>query len=625
MRAGLALGLLAVSAITLGVVGPALPVASADRPVALAALALPGLLWAPGLGFAARLGGADRLQRALDAAWLGLAVTWIDVAIVREAGLRGAGAAWAQWGLALAWTIAGLWLGRSAAPPTPVARRDRWAALGVIAAVLFFAGWKRVDLARPLDAHWYLSGADDEGHETLPVRAGQGWQQVERLGWEDAGAQRGRAGADELTVQAEGPARGRILLVMRGPLGATLSVGEQVATVEAAPVEVAEEGPVARYLRRGAAALAVDVDLPAGGSLPLRVDDGAGGHDVTLYLLPGTEALWSLHAVGELRYVHYYQLLNQVENQVWAEELLEDRWFTMNQPPGWSPALAVASLWVEPDLPGANALFLGVLLLVGLSGVRLAGALAPGAGGLALALPGAMTLSHGLLMIEPGSTNFPDSLYAASLLGAAAALISGQSGRFAALAAASGLLRYPGLVVCALLVAAWRVFGGAWTAPALRRLALAAGLLALGTALGLLAGQLPDLGFIVWFEIFPEHWHDDYALSSLLPRVPEFMALWARYTGGAILVAAPWLLGSPSPTRRGLRAIAAAIGAYALVLGTVDHHPSHYFLPLVGFAGALAVGASTLDLPAPLPAFARRLVAPLVLLGVGWFLWRGEV
>lgn len=617
--------LLAVSAVTLWVVGPALPVASPDRPFALAALALPGLLWAPGVGFAARIGAQDRLQRGLDAAWIGLAITWIDVALVREAGLRGGAAAWAQWGLALGWTQLGLFLSRRAAPAATMARRDRWSAGLVVVALLGFVGWKHVDLARPLDAHWFLAGADEEGHDTLPVRAGAGWTGLEALGWPEAGAWRGHAESADLTLVADAPARGRVLLVVRGPLGSQIEAGGQSAIVAAAPVEDTDEGPVARYLRRGSAAIAVDVDLAAGQALPIHVDDGAGGHAVELYGMPGTEALWSLHAVGALRHVHYYQLLNQVENQVWAEELLDSRWFTMNQPPGWSPILAVATLWVMPDLPGANMLFLYVLLLVGLSGVRLAVVLAPQMSLAATALPAAMTLSHGLLMIEPGSTNFPDSLYAASLLGAAAALLSGQTGRFAALAAASGLLRYPGLVVCALLVGAWRLSGGAWSAAALRRLALAAGLLAVGTAAGLLAGQLPDLGFVVWFEIFPEHWHDDYALSSLLPRIPEFLGLWCRYTGGAILCILPWLFGSPSPMRRGLRTITAATVAYALVLGTVDHHPSHYFLPLVGFAGAMAVAASSMDPPRPLPSFLRRLVAPAVLLGVLWFLRRGEV
>ena len=175
-----------------------------------------------------------------------------------------------------------------------------------------------------------------------------------------------------------------------------------------------EEGPVPRYLEAGVAAIALDVELAPGEALPIELQGER------LYVMPGTDAIWALHATGELRYVHYYQILNQQENQVWAEELLTSRWLTLNQPPGWSPILAVASLWVSPDLQGANALFLGVLLLVGCSAVRLVGAIAPGAPGPAWLLPAAMAASHGLLMIEPGSTNFPDSLYAAALVGRAA-------------------------------------------------------------------------------------------------------------------------------------------------------------------------------------------------------------
>ena len=71
------------------------------------------------------------------------------------------------------------------------------------------------------------------------------------------------------------------------------------------------------------------------------------------------------------------------------------------------------------DMEGAAALFLWVLMLIGFTSVRLCSVLAPQAEPEAFYVPAAFVLVHALLMIEPGSFNFPDSLYTAALLAVA--------------------------------------------------------------------------------------------------------------------------------------------------------------------------------------------------------------
>ena len=162
---------------------------------------------------------------------------------------------------------------------------------------------------------------------------------------------------------------------------------------------------------------------------------------------------------GTLQYVHHYQALNQVENQVWADEMLQDRWATLNQPPGWSPLLTTATVVTGADLRAAGVLFLLVITLVGLSSVRLIQVLAPDAPRLALLVPAAMVASHGMHMLEPGSQNFPDSLYAASILAVATAIAEGRVGWIAALGIGAGAA-VAGVVVGTLfLVTWWRASG----------------------------------------------------------------------------------------------------------------------------------------------------------------------
>lgn len=583
-------------------------------------IGLPSILWGPGYGLSCwlnRAGRATELQRLIDAAWIGMALAWLDIALLRELGLRGDDAAQALLGLSGAWALLGLIAGRRHMLVRSAPQRERIGGLAVLAVVVALIGWKSGDLARPLDGHWYLKGADNEGHQPLALRPGMGWQSSEQVGWPESGAMMLVPEANQTapTLVAEERVRGRIIVAVRGPIGSQITIGDKTAVVEASMIEEEDEGPVRRYLTRGVAAVSAHVELEPGQAMAMEVQGDR------VYLFPGTDAVWSMHAAGALRYVNYYQLLNQVENQVWAEEILDSRRFTWNQPPGWSPLLATTVLLVQPDLPGANALFLWVLVLVGATSVRLISLLAPGAPMLATLIPAGMVASHGLLMIEPGSTNFPDSLFAAALLGVAVSLAAGRTAGFAAMGMLAGMLRWPGVITATIIAGVWWWVQRESTA---KRVGLLWGVVAVGglaAIAAVMSGDAEDLAFILYFETFPEHWHGNLDPMELLSRVPAFYASWIRYTGGALLLALPMVLGAPTAERRALRFLLLSIGLYSLFLCTIDHHPSHYFLPLVGFTGPiLAVAATTLRRPQ-----ARGGLVMLWLIGLLIFLWMGQV
>ncbi len=575
---------------------------------------LPVLMVGPGIGFAKRFRRAEdasALGFAIDASWMGMAITWFNVALVREAGIEATSHAFALVGLAVLWTVVGWVWSRGTGTHLSMGQSERVGVGAVVFALVALGFWRGGDLARPLHGYWHMEGADEWLHEALPVSS----DRAVFHGWPEAGAYAVVPEQGGFSIRADAAAEGRLILAVQGPLGSQVKAGNAAARVDASVTVHPEEGPVRRYLEKGVAAIAVDVDMEAGDTLTVQSD----GERV--FVLPGADAVWSLHAAGVLRYVHYYQLLNQVENQVWAQEMLQDRWATLNQPPGWSPLLSLATVLLVDDMPAAAWLFLWVLLLLGCTSVRLGAVLAPEAHPVAMLIPAAMVLSHGLLMFEPGSFNFPDSLYAAAVLAVALAIAEQRLGWIAWMGIAAGLLRWPGVILSTIFVLVyWRMFGPApWRA--LRRMWALVLVGAILAVMGTLAGELHDLLFILYFETFPEHWHGDYAATSLLPRVPGFYALWLAYTGGGMLLALSAWAGPNSPSRRGLRWIMTVAGIYSLMLATIDHHPTHYFLPLVALTGVALMCASA--------SFERGLLRWLVpattLIGVWLFLWFGDV
>jgi len=571
------------------------------------------------------------LQLLIDAAWISLAFTWVAVAALRELGANRLGLetgeqAWALLGAAAAFGALGSLLGRGTRA-APSLLPELPAGVAVLLALLLTAAWRQDDLARPLDAYWWLAEAQEEGHPALPVRLEGG----EPFGWEEAPAWKVQPSEGKARLVADADASGRVILVLRGPIDAELSASGKGTRIERDRWEEGEDAPVRRYLDHGAVALALPIDLQAGESVEVQAAGEA------LYLLPGSEAVWSLHSTGELRFTHYWQILNQVENLDWAREVLDWRRLTLNQPPGWSPILALSVLYGQGDMPDAGVVFFWVLALIGASAVRLGSLLAPEAPPVAWLLPAALVAMLALLMIEPGSTIFPDPLYTAALLGAVVSLVGGRMSWFAVLGLGAGLIRYPGIVVASLFALAGAA-SGAVRSPWRGLLALwALALFALGTGLVLMfAGHAEDLLFILYFETFPEHWHGDYSPGSLLPRVPEFYLLWLRYSGGGLalaLLAALWPAGEgpagagpvgagpADPGRRGARFLLGGALAYSLALCTIDHHPSHYFLPLVSFSAvAVWVGSSS-----RLPTALKWALPLLSLLGMWITLSIGQV
>lgn len=203
----------------------------------------------------------------------------------------------------------------------------------------------------------------------------------------------------------------------------------------------------------------------------------------------------------------------------------------------------------------------------------------------------------------------PDSLYAVGLLGAAAALgacrgaddLNGER-RLAGWALVAQLCRYPGLVVVMMMsVAARRPWAAARAAALVA--AVAAGFGIAGAVTGELSGWVETVSW----ETGPEHWHGEYDPSVLLARIPDFFWLWLCAAGGTPLLAAVrWPPGT--------RICLGAAVAYALVLGTIDHSPSHYLVPLV-WLSVVALGASV----SALRTGPAHLLSALGLLGLWTF------
>jgi hypothetical protein len=138
--------------------------------------------------------------------------------------------------------------------------------------------------------------------------------------------------------------------------------------------------------------------------------------------------------------------------------------------------------------------------------------------------------------------------------------------------------------------------------------------LVLGLLGGAAAGRLGEWAGIVWFEFSPEHWHGDFHPGTLLSRAPEFYETWLRTAGGTPLLALLLVRG------RALRLLFAAI-VYSLLLCTIDHFPTHYFLPLVHLS-VIAVAAGSEGVRGP---WLRAVLLGLSLLGLaaslGGLLW----
>ena len=550
-------------------------------------LGLPALLIPSGWGWVKRYHRdpeRNLLSILIDSTWASLAILWINISLIRE--FHASEPLPVLLLLNAVWTYAGAWFGWKHRFQRPLPKREMIGIIAVFVSVLFLGIWKSKDIARPLDGYWYHEAADDPRNERIAMRPGRNWAFTEEIGWSDAGAMRLFPQNKNPDLIATTKVNGRLTLAVRGPIGSYIEAGGERATVQQFVTEKESEGAVRRYLNSGVASISVWVDLQPGEYFGLDVM----GEEV--YMLPSSDAVWSLHSTGTLKYVHYYQILNQVENQVWAQEVLSDRRFTWNQPPGWSPILAASTLLVTDDLPAASMLLMWVLVLVGLSSVRLCSLIAPYAIKEAYVLPGFFVLIHGQLMLLPASMNFPDSLYAAAILGIFIGLFERNNTHGALLGAAAQALRWPGGILATYF---WVVHQKCHTLslPLIFPQIVWGCIIVAGT-IGAIATQSSDAGKILeilYFETFPEHWHGNYNIGTLIRRLPEFYTSWFVYTGGSLFLVIPFLLGPKRAERQALRTIFFSILPYSLILATIDHHPSHYFLPLVACTGPMLLAS----------------------------------
>ncbi|MCP4809333.1 MAG: hypothetical protein GY913_11855 [Proteobacteria bacterium] len=567
---------------------------------------VPAVLWAPGIGWSRRLSRSEsRLQLHLDAIWVSVVALVPSLLAVRAFG----GGAWTLLAMSTVWAVLGTVLARGHYRALATSFAPRF---GVMMSFVLVAGWaftQRDVMLRPLDGWWHAEELESLSETPIDWEPGAGWTGSEPIGWEEVGAARLRdEKGDGGSLQIAG--EGRMAFALRGPIGAQLTIGEETWTIESDPTVVEDEGPVPRYLDRGVVGAVVDV---VEGDLPLVV---TCDEPVDVYVFPSVDAPWEVDGEGELKLVHYYQLLNIVENQRWANEInASERNVTINQPPLWSWVLAAGSLLIDDDTPGANLLLVWVLVLVACSGVRLLEVVAPNAPLPAWILPGLAAVVHGKLMLDPGSSNFPDSLYAAAFVGGIAAIRQPGFLRFAGIALIAGLLRYPGTIAltCAAFVS-WGVF------RELPRQKLVATWSIVGIVAGAfaVAAMLSDTFAhwleILWFETVPEHFDNNQEAPPIWKRPPEFYLSWLRYSGFSLLLALPGL-------SRGARYVLGSAFVYSLFLCTIDHFSSHYFLPGVALA-AVAVGANAAPIGGPIVRHAAPVLAAA---GSIWFVLNGAI
>ncbi len=500
-------------------------------------------------------------------------------------------------------------------------QRPSWREVGGIAlaavVLLGFGLWRSPQGTRPLANYWYHALVEPGWEASdVPFKLDGPWGDPVTVGHGEDEVRRHRPTGNAFSMVAEGSGTTTVALLLQGEIGAGITVRHfhhelGRAVIETHPTELEQEGPVLRYQDGGIAAVIAAVDVEEGDRLDVQVDAAAG---FSLYDMTGSsvEAAWAAQAFG-LHDVHYYQILNIAENVVWARELLTTRYITLHQPPLWSYFHAGAGLLNGPDLPATYFVFLLILFGLAVVGMRLITSLEPEAPFPALLLPLVGALCHGEHVIRHSEPNFPDNLFALAVALSMLGLARKETGFFGGASLASSILRYPGFFVstAATLVdgVLLRDFRHAKRNLIAMWIPLAAFCVVILLA-GLVTGRLGHWLWILHFETFPEHFHGDYALSALLPRVPLFFRDLLVYAGLLPLFALP-VLG------RGARLLFIVGMGYTVVLCAIDHFPIHYFLPLIALFAA-AAGCNAAAVGKRFGAWATHALAwPAVVLALG--------
>ncbi len=585
--------LLPLAAIALAAITQASPL----RETWQALFGLPALYFAPGFALAISrnrrpgAGEPDVIRVLFETFWWSLPAAIVGWGLARVTEVAG----WPQLAVALLSALVGAWTARKS-------EGGRWLppgrqAFGATVALMLLGAWfvrSAADVARPLDRYWYIADAEARLSEVGRAPSAEGgWREAVAIGDPTDGVLRLRPGAGKTLLV--GPTDGPFILAMHAFPGARLKgLGKKRLTVELSPTEDAAEGAVWRYRGLGVAATWVD-QLAEGESVLLNASEP---ESTTIYVIASQAGLWTLDGTGELPFRHYYQLLNMVEQLRWVDE----RWVTDVQPPLWTWVLGPAIVLTHGGQPTANVLLLVVLAVGALGGLLFLRRYAPDAAIAAWALPGAAIAVVGKLVLEPGSAGMPDTLYAV-------AIVAGLTSRAPFFGLAAQLLRYPGAAVVLMGALFQRDRAQAGRLVQVVFVAILAFGLG-GYATGALDGWLTT---VAW-ESGPEHWHGDFAPTALLSRIPGFYWGWLWYGGFTTLLAA---LAWPPGTRV---ALGTAL-TYSLLLCTIDHAPTHYFVPLV-LMSSLACACTA-------AALARRwmgnLVATAGVLGLLHFWWAGDI
>ena len=508
--------------------------------------------------------------------------------------------------------------------PALTFQRPTWRELAAVCVavvvMLTFGLWRAPQGTRPLANYWFDPQVEEGWNASdVPFKLHGPWGTPATVGHGDDEVRRYKPTGNAFSMVAEEAGTTTVAMLLQAEVGATLTVrhfrnelGRD--SIDTHPIEDESEGPVLRYTERGIAAVIAEVEVAEGDQLDVQVDASAG---FTMYDMTGSsvEAVWTSQAFG-LHDVYYYQILNIAENVVWARELLTSRYLTLHQPPLWSYFHAGAGLLNGPDLPATYFVFLLILLGLAVVGIRVIVTLEENAPFPALLLPLAGALCHGEHVIRHSEANFPDNLFALAVLLGMLGLARSETGFFGGAGLLTSILRYPGFAV--LSVAA--VLDGLLRRDrkgALRNLAAMwiplAAFCVLMLLVGAVTGRLGHWLWILHFETFPEHYHGDYAVSSLLPRIPRFFADLLIYAGWLPLFALP-VLG------RGARLLFGVGLVYALVLCAIDHFPIHYFLPLIALFAA-AAGCNAAAVGRRFGGWATHVVAwPALALAVGYTL-----
>ncbi len=462
-------------------------------------------------------------------------------------------------------------------------------------------------------SHYFYSGTLERGERQPVSLPALGLSLKPQGGWSgEPGSPFPPSGTPSLRIENSrgGTPAFPVTLLYRGPVGTTLHLvqdGTERAsrTITRTVAEKVGEGAIERYWDWGMVEVTADLTVPPEGTLltvqATGFEKADGGRwtseDASLWDLSTVEpgdALLMMKAQG-FKPMHYYQLLNVAENVRWAEEYTRDGYCTLNQPPLWSYVYASIRVLMGPHLLSVHFFYLLLLFGIFATASRLLEIDHPSIPALAFLPLALLAVSHGRLMANDGSANFPDNLFALGILASVLFALRDLPRTFVAFALAATVLRYPGATVVGFsLIGLW-----VW-APSRRRQAFRLGR---GMVLGVggfclamllwggLSGLLSQWLKVIHFETLPEHFRNNQDPLPIAQRPIEFIRQLTVFTGFLF----PFAL--PAQGRVARITLTTAL-LYIPFLAFIDHFSHHYFLPLLPLVGVAAV-SNGLSLSSP--------------------------